>query len=261
MKLPNLIAILQNMGFACLRNKEDNGDIRYDLYYSTRPMPEDAGSMYYATIYLTPNNKKYLHNGIIYATADELLAGIDEYNKHTEFPYWIYDPSCRNGVFEERAIRCYLNKLGFVHENAQGGYNIYVFIEPTTKAVLYRVFIKPDYFYASYSSDDTVSPDSKGGIIEVTTDNGMGSISVRYEDYDSAIRVVSTILQPLVLNFEIKILNLLYNFKGIDNDKLEELLYSKIDLNSLQISRIPFKQYIINQLETTLEQLKNSSNE
>lgn len=248
MKLPKLVNDLKDRGYSIISEKDSIG-VRYDLY-DREHMPAEANSPFYASIYLTNGNKKYMHNGITYTDINSLLAGIDWYNAHTEYPYWLYSPGLRPGVFEEGCIIHHLRKLGFEYTEV---HNRFVFYDDSTDVALYTILVLPNYFEYPGCTNET----AKGGTIKFIVHNGLGESSAKYTDLDGAISIISAILLPYVYMFETKILNLLYNIKGFDISKFDDIAYTKLDLADLRVrvSSMTFKEYIKAQLQNLLNQL------
>ena len=216
----------------------------YCLYDKQRPAKR-SNAKYIGKFYISSDKKQYAFNDKYYKDVESMVKAMDDYNATLPFDADIYCPIFKNSYRIEIALYDYLESLGLTTERGVGGrygtryikndcfgqcicdLNVWVKDE-TTEGVITRNIITPDK--------------SK----EFTTDSP-------FNDLDSAIASVNTILATYVASINAAAMNIL---NKITHSRSALLLDTTFDVRNLSRFVEDGRVKMIEVLEKELEQLK-----
>lgn len=221
----------------------------YCLYDKQRPAKR-TNCKYIGRFYISSDKKQYAFNDEYYKDAESLVAAMDAYNATLPFDADIYCPIFKNSYRIEIALHDYLDSLGFTMDRWTGGMHgtryikndcygqcicdLTVWVEDgTTKGVITRNIITPDK--------------SK----EFTTDSP-------FNDLDSAIASVNTILATYVASINAAVMNIL---NKITHSRSALLLDATFDVRKMSKFVEDGRKKMVEVLEKELEELKGKGYE
>lgn len=216
----------------------------YCLYDKERPAKRTKYK-YIGKFYISSDKKQYAFNDKYYKDVESLVKAMDDYNATLPFDADVYCPMFKNSFRIEIALYDYLESLGFTTDcgmNSTRGKryikddcfgqcicDLTVWVKDgTTEGVITRNILTPDK--------------SK----EFTTDSP-------FEDLDSAIASVNTILATYVASINAASMNIL---NKITHSRSALLLDTTFDVRNLSKFVEDGRKKMIEVLEKELEQLK-----
>lgn len=219
----------------------------YCLYDKERP-GKRTNCKYIGKFYISSNKKRYAFNDKYYKDVEDLVKAMDDYNATLPFDADIYCPIFKNSYRIEIALHDYLGSLGFAMDRGISGRygtryikndcfgqcicDLTVWVkDETTEGVITRNILTPDK--------------SK----EFTTDSP-------FNDLDSAIASVNTILATYVASINAAAMNIL---NKITHSRSALLLDTTFDVRNMTKFTEDGRKKMIEVLEKELEQLKGVS--
>ena len=216
----------------------------YCLYDKERPAKRTKYK-YIGKFYISSDKKQYTFNDKYYKDVESLVTAMDAYNATLPFDVDIYCPMFKNSFRIEIALYDYLDSLGFTEDLWEDGRrgtryikndcygqcicDLTVWVEyGTTEGVITRNILTPDK--------------SK----EFTTDSP-------FNDLDSAIASVNTILATYVASIDAAAINIL---NKITHSRSALLFDTTFDVRKMSKFTEDGRKKMIEVLEKELEQLK-----
>ena len=221
----------------------------YCLYDKQRPAKR-SNAKYIGKFYISSNKNQYAFNEKYYKDVESLVKAMDDYNATLPFDADIYCPIFKNSYRIEIALHDYLESLGFKMDRG-------------IDAIYGTRYIKNDCFgqcicdLTVWVKDETtegvitrniLTPDKSK---EFTTDSP-------FNDLDSAIASVNTILATYVASINAAAMNIL---NKITHSRSALLLDTTFDVRNLSKFVEDGRVKMIEVLEMELEQLKGSGYE
>lgn len=216
----------------------------YCLYDKERPAKR-SNCKYIGKFYISSDKKQYAFNDKYYKDVESLVAAMDAYNATLPFDADIYCPIFKNSYRIEIALYDYLESLGFTT-------NYWM------KSTRGTSFIKDDC-YRQCICDLTVwvKDGTTEGVITrnilTPNENKMLATESPFEDLDSAIASVNTILATYVASIDAAAMNIL---NKITHSRSALLLDTTFDVRNLSKFVEDGRKKMIEVLEKELEQLK-----
>jgi hypothetical protein len=199
--------------------------------------------------YITYDSKKGLcmfNNTRPCTKPDQLLNAIAEWVDNLPWCSDYYCPYHRNGIKDGYIFRDYMKSLGFVPVRGEIGAD-------TFKLTGFNPFFKGDYITVSAKFDE----DKTSGILMVTgPTNDYRWMQDTYEDYVDLIGKVNSILSSMLIisgSWTLQILNKMHG----EPNSLDNTTINLFDLNSFKTHSATLKESLIDELESTLNTLKN----
>ena len=220
---------IENNGGYCLYDKEQK---------ARRSNFKFLGKFYIAT-----SKDKYVYNEETYSDIQSLIAAMEKYNATLPFDAELYDPTYRKHYLIECCLHDYLKSLGIIMDTGirnYGTYNlsdcygqnlctlIYKVDEDTTKGVLTR-------------------------IIPSENQNLMRYVEAPFNDLDSAIAAVNTMLATHCATINAQMINVL---NTLTNSRSSLLLNKTFDVGKLTEYTEDAKAKMIEEMEKQLALLK-----
>lgn len=221
----------------------------YCLYDKERPAKR-TNCKYIGRFYISSDKKRYAFNDKYYKDVESLVKAMDDYNATLPFDADIYCPTFKNSYRIEIALQDYLGSLGFTTERGVGGRygtryfkndcfgqcicDLTVWVKDgTTEGVITRNILTPD-------------------------ENKVFATESPFEDLDSAIASVNTILATYVASVNAAAMNIL---NKITHSRSALLLDTTFDVRKMSKFTEDGRKKMIEVLEKELEQLKGKGYE
>lgn len=221
----------------------------YCLYDKERPAKRTKYK-YIGKFYISSDKKQYAFNDKYYKDVESMVKAMDDYNATLPFDTYIYCPIFKNSYRIENALYDYLESLGFTTNYEMN----------STRG---KRYIKNDCF-GQCICDLTVwvKDGTTGGVITrnilTPNENKMLATESPFEDLDSAIASVNTILATYVALINAAAMNIL---NKITHSRSALLFDTTFDVRKLSKFVEDGRVKMIEVLEKELEQLKGNGYE
>ena len=221
----------------------------YCLYDKQRPAKR-SNAKYIGKFYISSDKKKYAFNDEYYKDVESLVAAMDAYNATLPFDADIYCPIFKNSYRIEIALHDYLDSLGFTTERG-------IALRSGTR------YIKNDCFGQCICDLNVwVKDETTEGVITrniLTPDeNKVFTTDSPFNDLDSAIASINTILATYVASIDAAAMNIL---NKITHSRSALLLDTTFDGRKLSKFVEDGRVKMIEVLEKELGQLKGKGYE
>lgn len=217
----------------------------YCLYDKQRPASR-SNYKYIGRFYISTDKKRYVFNDCYYPDVESLVNAMDVYNAALPFDVDIYNPLFKNSYRIEIALHDYLESLGFVRE--WGRESRYILNDCYGQCVCdLTVRVKEDTTEGVITRN-IISPDK----------NKMLFTESPFEDLNSAVASVNTILAPYIASVNAEAMTVLCK---ITSSRSAILLDNTFDMKKLQLITEDGRKKMIGVLEKELEQLKGLGHE
>lgn len=226
--------------------KHDGG---YCLYDKERPAKRTKYK-YIGKFYISSDKKQYAFNDKYYKDVESLVKAMDDYNATLPFDAYIYCPIFKNSFRIETALYDYLESLGFTTERG---------IAPISGTR----YIKNDCFGQCICDLNVwVKNETTEGVITrnilTPSENKIFTTESPFEDLDSAIASINTILATYVASINAAAMNIL---NKITHSRSALLFDTTFDVRKLSKFVEDGRVKMIEVLEKELEQLKGNGYE
>lgn len=219
----------------------------YCLYDKERP-GKRTNCKYIGKFFISSDKKRYAFNDKYYNDVESMVKAMDDYNATLPFDVDIYCPIFKNSYRIEIALYDYLESLGFTTERG-------IALRSGTR------YIKNDCF-GQCICDLTVwvKDETTEGVItrKILTPDKSKEIATEspFEDLDSAIASINTILATYVASINAAAMNIL---NKITHSRSALLFDTTFDMRKMSKFVEDGRKKMIDVLEKELEQLKNVS--
>ena len=221
----------------------------YCLYDKERPAKRTKYK-YIGKFYISSDKKQYAFNDKYYKDVESLVKAMDDYNATLPFDADIYCPIFKSSYRIEIALHDYLESLGFTTSQGSGG-------RYGTR------YIKNDCFgqcicdLTVWVKDGTTEGVITRNIL-TPNENKIFATESPFEDLDSAIASINTILATYVASIDAAAMNIL---NKITHSRSALLLDTTFDVRKLSKFTEDGRKKMIEVLEKELEQLKGKGYE
>ena len=221
----------------------------YCLYDKERPAKRTKYK-YIGKFYISSDKRQYAFNDKYYKDVESLVKAMDDYNATLPFDADIYCPIFKNSYRIEIALHDYLESLGFAMDRGMSG-------RYSTR------YIKNDCFGQCFCDLNVwVKDETTEGVITrniLTPDeNKVFTTDSPFNDLDSAIASVNTILATYVASINAAAMNIL---NKITHSRSALLLDTTFDVRNMTKFTEDGRKKMIEVLEKELEQLKGNGYE
>lgn len=221
--------------------KSINVDNAYNLYSNTR---NGNRSVFLYLGYVTVKNGKVTHypTGIITSDIKELHEIVNTWADNAEYDVITYSPDCRPSYAAEVRLHDFMTNLGFEYNR-----NIYTL-------VLTKLAGNKDKIKIEITVNDDKS--ERGYNIKCSLLTSVYSwIDLSGDTYKDVIDNISSIMKVLTLSTISKAFDIYNKTNNANMDLLDNMVMSKLEDN-FDVTKSSFKEYLINTLEETLNNLK-----
>lgn len=215
----------------------------YNIYSKVRDGKRSHG-LYLG--YVSVNNGKATHypTGTIVSDIDELDRIANEWADNAEYEVSTYNPDCRKSYVAELRIHDHLTKLGFVNNGYRGSYDL-VISTPTNTAKHARFsFDITDMFSDSFKIQATFFNDNHS-FIDLSADT-----------YKEVIESINSVIFSSTLVLICKTMMICEKINDVDFSRYDEMLLKQV--KGIDVQETSFKDYLIKNLEDTLNKLKGN---
>lgn len=209
------------------------------ILYDCEKKSKRANALYLGKFYINSDSEKYSFNGEFYASIDELISAMLEYNRTLPFDAEIYNPMYRKHFMIECALNDYLSSLGFKNSNRSN--NLY-YLNDTYGQSICTIKI------------ETIEDTASGKISRLIPNNNTWTES-DFTDLDSAIGAVNSILAMYCITINTITMRVL---NGLTTNMASEILDKTFNVKDMCIYVEDAKKKTIEMLESELKRLKES---
>jgi hypothetical protein len=217
-------------------------DNAYNLYSNTRK--GNRSNLLYLG-YVTVKNGKVTHypTGTITSDINELHEIVNTWADNAEYDVITYSPDCRASYVAEVRLHDFMKDMGFEFER-----NIY-------SLTMNKIAGNKDKLKIDINVKDKDNNEYEVNAALLTDEYSW--IDLSGNTYKEVMDNISSIVRAIALTSLVNSFEVFNKTKNADMSLVNELVMTKFSGTSLSLKKMPFKEYLINNLEEMLNKLKN----
>jgi hypothetical protein len=199
---------------------------------------KETNSIYVGSFKLSQDNKRYVFNGNEYTDIESLVSAMWEYNKTLPFNHELYNPVYNESYRFQSFLVDYLTRIGLKY-NRSNKYLHYTLNDIYDRGVVDIIVV--------------VNDDTSGKVIQFFADTTK-SMEIKFNDLDSAIAAINSMLAPYVMILCSNLIGLMSNITG--DRTTESITKNTLDFNTLSLKTEDMRLKLIESMENEIEKLK-----